>query len=79
MESWVKLARATAAAEFPNFELSQAFNVFDVTQSSPPANAGEYLERRAQSASVCDVELKRQWEDVYPRAALGACGSSVRT
>ena len=74
MQSWIRLAKETVAAEFPYFELSHAFNAFDVTQGSPPDNAKQCLARIAQSESLPELELIRQWEDIYPRA-LAAAGS----
>jgi hypothetical protein len=74
MQSWIRLAKETVAAEFPYFELSQAFNAFDVTQGSPPDNAKQCLARIAQAESLPELELIRQWEDIYPRA-LAAAGS----
>lgn len=79
MQSWVILAKAAVSSEFPYFELSQAFNAFDVTQGSPSANARHCLARIAQSEGLPELELTRQWEDVYPRAAVAAAGRSTRT
>ena len=43
MANWVRLTEATLSAEFPNFEVSQAFGVFSVQQ--PASEHGAHLVR----------------------------------
>ncbi|CAE7244095.1 haeIIM [Symbiodinium sp. CCMP2592] len=66
MQAWLKLAEAAVAAEFPSFEIAQAFDVFDLSGGSH--NADEKLQRVAKACNLDEQALKAQWRDVYPRA-----------
>ena len=37
MRAWNTLARAAVSAEFPNFEVAQAFQIFDLSSNVLPA------------------------------------------
>jgi hypothetical protein len=78
MRSYCILARAALAAEFPCFEISQAFHVFDA--SSPmPSDAEVQLHRLANPLHLDPVTLKAQWQDIFPRARSHAqSGASNR-
>ena len=78
MASYCVLARAALAAEFPCFEISQAFHVFDA--SSPmPVDAEVHLQRLANPLHLDPVMLKAQWQDIFPRARSHAqSGASNR-
>eukprot|EP00438_Fugacium_kawagutii_P035753 Skav229347 [mRNA] locus=scaffold2596:465700:472220:+ [translate_table: standard] len=69
MRAWVKLAAAAIEAEFPHFEVSQAFDVFDLRGAK---TAGETLDAHLKLlAHACKVdfdELKCEWQNWYPRA-----------
>ena len=67
MRSYCVLAHAALEAEFPCFEISQSFQVFDV--SSPmPTDADVHLQRLACPLGLDPVTLKAQWQDIFPRA-----------
>lgn len=68
MKSWVILAAAVVAAEFPSFEICQAFSVMDVGRPSPPTDAHVRLKQIARVCDLKPMELIAQWEDLYPRA-----------
>ncbi|CAE8641554.1 unnamed protein product [Polarella glacialis] len=58
MRSWVLLATAIVASEFPSFE------------SGPDANADIHLERIAIVSGLEANALKAQWQDIFPRARM---------
>ncbi|CAK0824599.1 unnamed protein product [Prorocentrum cordatum] len=71
MRSHVVPARAALAAEFPSFEMSQAFQVFDLSITHPRADVhlrriARALDRRA--ADINPTRLQVQWEHGFPRA-----------
>ena len=68
MVAFAHLADAAIRAEFPSFELSQAFEVFDLR--STPQNPEEHLQRIATACKLNFQELHRQWEDIFPRAQV---------
>ena len=57
MRSYVILARAALSAEFPSFEVSQSFQVFDL--STPMSGAGQHLDRLAQALQIDATRLGR--------------------
>ena len=68
MQAFLALARAALAAEFPSFELAQAFQVFDLVAPPTHAVADRHLQRLSQTLNLNAVELKAQWRDFLPRA-----------
>ena len=67
MRSYCVLAHAALEAEFPCFEISQSFHVFDA--SSPmPVDADVHLQRLACALGLDPCTLKAQWQDIFPRA-----------
>jgi len=68
MVAFAHLADAAIRAEFPSFELAQAFEVFDLR--STPQNPEEHLQRIATACKLNFQELHRQWEDIFPRAQV---------
>ena len=67
MRAWARLAESALDAEFPAFEIAQAFSVFDLRGTH--RNPGECLERIAKSCHLDFQILFRQWQDVEPRAS----------
>ncbi|CAE7328984.1 unnamed protein product [Symbiodinium microadriaticum] len=66
MQSWIRLAEAALQAEFPEFELAQAFQMFDLAGSVRRESAN--VERVAQALGLNHGTLQAQWQDVFPRA-----------
>ncbi|CAE7237118.1 unnamed protein product [Symbiodinium sp. CCMP2456] len=66
MQSWVRLAEAALQAEFPEFELAQAFQMFDLAGSARQDSAN--VERVAQALGLNRGALQVELQDVFPRA-----------
>ena len=68
MQAWVKLAVSAMEAEFPHFEVAQAFEIFNLRGVSGSADA--HLKTLAHTYKLDLARLKTQWEDLYPRAQM---------
>jgi len=66
MKIWVRLATEALKAEFPSFELGQAYRVFNLHTGSLEATSD--LARIAQVCKLDAQVLQHQWSDLYPRA-----------
>ena len=58
MRAWLRLALAEVQAEFPDFEVAQAFDVFNIRGGTDATSAGEE-NFRDQTWSVSMAELSR--------------------
>ena len=77
MRSWIILARAAYSAEFPSWEIAQAFQIFDV-RTGMSENPSTHIARLARSLNLGSVKLEAQWVDIFPRArALATSASSM--
>ena len=72
MRAWVKLVVAEIAAEFPNWEVSQAFAVFNLEYKTFEINDHnkEYIRRLAHCFKVCPDKLAMQIIRLRGRAAI---------
>jgi hypothetical protein len=72
LQIWVFLAVHTLRAEFPQWELTQSFIIFDLSQQrvagATNASLDHCFARIAQAFKLDASELKAQWEDVLPLA-----------
>ena len=68
MQAFLVLARAALAAEFPSFEIAQAYQVFDLVVPPTQSAADRHLDRLSHVLHLDAVELKAQWQDFLPRA-----------
>ena len=66
LQLWVKLASAALQAEFPCFELGQAFRVFNLETGS--SDSSKDLQRIAHTCGLNGQALEHQWRDLMPRA-----------
>lgn len=70
MRAWVKLAVAAIEAEFPHFEVMQAFDVFDLRGVKSGSTSDASLKLLAHTYNVDFNSLKSEWDFFYPRAQL---------
>lgn len=69
MRAWVRLAAAAIEAEFPNFEVSQAFDVLDLRGAKATGEASDsQLKLLAHTFQIDFEQLKSEWANLYPRA-----------
>ncbi len=64
MRAWLKLAKAEVRAEFPDFEVAQAFRIFDSASGASWRSNTELPKHVACLAKACDVDgvaLKQQF------------------
>ena len=64
MKAFVTLAREAVSAEFPDFELSYALRVFDLSTVAAPASADEDLDRVASCLHLDVAALRAQFQDM---------------
>ena len=64
MQAFVTLAREAVSAEFPDFELSYALRVFDLSTVAAPASADEDLDRVASCLHLDVVALRAHFQDM---------------
>ena len=64
MKAFVTLAREAVSAEFPDFELSYALRVFDLSAVAAPASADEDLDRVASCLRLDVAALRAQFQDM---------------
>eukprot|EP00974_Lingulodinium_polyedra_P064715 6252632-Lingulodinium_polyedra.AAC.1 len=77
MSSWLPLAAETVQAEFPGYELAQAFGVFHLG-GSKPAGATSDFSRLAAVASVDETQLKVEFDIFHPLATREhECGNAA--
>ena len=69
MQAWVKLAVAAIEAEFPHFEICQAFEIFNL-KGLPQEGVNAHLRTISHTYKLDLPRLRAQWEDLYPRAQL---------
>lgn len=69
MQAWVKLAAAAIQAEFPNFEICQAFEIFNLKGVGPTA-VDSHMKVLAHTYKLDLLQLQSQWADLYPRAQM---------
>ena len=67
MMSWLPLAAETVQAEFPGYELAQAFGVFNLA-GSKPGGTETHFRRLALAASVDASQLKIEFDLFQPLA-----------
>eukprot|EP00959_Pyramimonas_sp_CCMP1952_P461076 9480984-Pyramimonas_sp.AAC.1 len=75
MKSWIKLAREEVRAEFPDFEIAQAFSIFCTSGAIAQSHLNEFDKRckRLSLFSGVDAEyLKQQILRIRPLAILEA-------
>ena len=71
MRAWLKLAASAIEAEFPHFEITQAYDIFHLRGvSQKPGAVDLQLKTLAHTFKVDFNILKAQWQDLYPRAQL---------
>ena len=64
MKAFVTIAREAVSAEFPDFELSYALRVFDLSAVAAPASADEDLDRVASCLRLDVAALRAQFQDM---------------
>ena len=64
MKAFVTIAREAVSAEFPDFELSYALRVFDLSAVAAPASADEDLDRVASCLDLDVAALRAQFQDM---------------
>ena len=69
MQAWVVLAATAIEAEFPHFEIAQAFEVFNL-RGIVAGSTDAQLRTLAHTYKLDFARLKAQWQDLYPRAQL---------
>ena len=69
MQAWVKLAVAAIEAEYPHFEICQAFEIFNL-KGLPQEGVNASLRTIAHTYNLDVSRLRAQWENLYPRALL---------
>ncbi|CAL1126474.1 unnamed protein product [Cladocopium goreaui] len=68
MQAWVKLADSAIQAEFPDFEVIQAYDIFNLGGLSN--HSEKHLRILAHAFKLDERQLEEQWKDMYPRAQL---------
>jgi len=76
MATWVRLAAKSIAAEFPSWELLQAFGVFGLNPAPSASFVEESLARLAQTFGVNGVSLASEFAD-FQRTAKSAYDQSA--
>ena len=69
MRAWLKLAASAIEAEFPHFEITQAYEVFNLRGVNQNL-VDSQLKTLAHTFKVDFKVLKSQWQDLYPRAQM---------
>ena len=69
MQAWVKLAVAAIEAEYPHFEICQAFEIFNL-RGLRQEGVHASLRTIAHTYNLDLSRLHTQWENLYPRAQL---------
>ena len=67
MRCWNVLARATLAAEFPDFEFLTSLSVFNIKSGNCRGEAEGHLNRIACSLDLDAAKLIAQFNDIWPR------------
>ena len=62
MKAFVTIAREAVSAEFPDFELSYALRVFDLSAAAAPATADDDLDRVASCLGLGVAALRAQYQ-----------------
>ena len=69
LRRWVVMAFEVLKAEFPSHEIMQSMLVFDTSRPpSPPATIDNALRRLASAFSLCDAQLRCEYDAIHPYA-----------
>ena len=68
MRNWLQVVRHTIRAEFPEFAMVRAFEVFNLESDTGPRLRAEHLEKLAATLGVDNRTLEAQLVDMWPMA-----------